>query len=77
MAIFQSLWTPYSKLWTQLPGSPYFLQVGLVLPVTPPSHWEGFIFFNNKGISSHLQDCQRPHLNLPCLHETEWVMICS
>lgn len=44
MAIFQSLWTPYSKLWTQLPGSPYFLQVGLVLPVTPPSHWEGFIF---------------------------------
>lgn len=45
MAIFQSLWTPYSKLWNQLPGSPYFLQVGLVLPVTPPSHWEGFIFF--------------------------------
>ena len=45
MAIFQSLWTPYSKLWAQFPGSPYFFQVGLVLPVTPPFHWEGFIFF--------------------------------
>ena len=65
MAIFQCLWTPYSKLWAQFPGSPYFFQVGLVLPVTPPFHWEGFIFFSFLTIRESVATCRtaRDHIS--------------